>query len=151
MQAPSPPRVFVIDKDIYVSPNANRGPTATDLERLGEAFSDPLLPNDTLHVRYASNRFPYLAFMMPHTQFKSTLLRPLDYTRYTLPLKMTGGQYGLAPVVAESWAELESNLGMLAAKLLAKYTPHVTVDFERFPPPRKYGYHIPRHTEDGMR
>lgn len=151
MQSPTGSYVFAIGTDIYVSPNAHRGPTSTELQQLNERFSDPLLPTDGLHLRYASNRFPYLAFSMPHARYKSTLLKPLDFSKRSLPIKMIGGQYCLDPAVAASWAELELNLGILASKLFSAYIPHLDVEFEVFPPPRDYGYHRGRHTEDGMR
>lgn len=75
------------------------------------------------------------------------ILKPLNYSRYSLPIKMTGGQYCLEPAVVASWNELEINQGMLVAKLLAQYTPHLMLDFESFLPPHKYSYHKPRHTE----
>lgn len=151
MQSTTGPFVFVIGKDIFVSPNVQRGPTWTELQQLDEMFSDPLLPSDALHLRFASNRFPYLAFAMPHARYKSTILKPLDYSKYSLPIKMIGGQYCLDPAVAESWAELEMNLAILVSKLLGRYTPHMDIEFEAFPRPADYGYSRGRHTEDGMR
>lgn len=151
METAKGPFVFAVDNDIYVSPNVQRPPTSTELQHLDVIFSDPLMPNDAMHLRYASNRFPYLAFTLPHARYQATILKPLAYTKYTLPIKMIGGQYCLEPKVAESWRELELNLRLLASKLFDRYCPWMPVEFEVFPFPGDYGYDKGRHTEDWMR
>lgn len=104
------PFVFNVQGTIFVSPNVQRPPTPTELQKLDVDFSDTLLPTNALHLRYATNRFPYLGFTMPHAGFRSQILMPLNYTKSSMPVIMSGGQYCLPRPVAESWRELELNL-----------------------------------------
>lgn len=151
MNQPNGPFVFNVQGTIFVSPNVQRPPTPTELQHLDVVFSDPLLPTDALHLRYATNRFPYLAFTMPHTGFRSTILRPLNYTKDAMPVIMLGGRYCLPQPVAASWLELELNLRTMAAKLFARYCPLMPAYWEMFPFPSDYRYDQGRHTEDSMR
>lgn len=146
-----PPFVFEVDSNIYVSPNVQRPPTAAELLQMDAPFSDPLLPTDALHLRYADNRYPYLGFTMVHARYHSTVLKPLNHTQSNLPIKMRGGQYCLDPAVVASWDEVELNLRTLASKLFARYRPLMPPDYDLFPFPGDYGYARGRHTEDGMR
>lgn len=143
--------VFAVGRDIYVSPNVPRPPSAGELSQLDVQFSDPLLPSDAMHLRYADDRFPYLGFVMPDAPYTSALLRPLHCTRNTLPIRLLKGQYCLDPGLAASWDELESNLRILASKLFEHFSPGLPWNFEAFPFPEDCGYRRGRHTEDGMR
>lgn len=143
--------VCVVGNDIFVSPNVQRPPSTAELQQLDAQFSDPLLPTDALHLRYADNRFPYLGFTMPHAHYNSTILQPLRHSKATLPICMLGGQYCLDPALVASWDELELNLRTLASKLLSRFRPMVPPYFELFPFPGDYGYARGRHTADGMR
>lgn len=147
----TPPFVFEIGNDIYVSPNVQRPPSATELQGLDAHFSDPLLPTDALRMRFVDNRYPYLGFTMPHARYTSTVLEPLRYAKHTLPICMKGGRYCLDPSLAESWGELEVNLRTVAGKLFARWRPLMPLDYDLFPFPGDYGYAQGRHTEDGMR
>lgn len=147
----TPPFVFSIGNDIYVSPNTPRPPSATELQRLDAHFSDPLLPTDAFHMRFADNRYPYLGFTMPHARYNSTVLAPLRYVKDTLPIVIKEGQYCLDPALAESWNELEVNLRTVAEKLFARWRPLMPADYDIFPFPGDYGYARGRRTNDGMR
>lgn len=145
------PFVFSVAGSILVSPNMQRPPTPTEMQHLDADFSDPLLPTDALHLRYATNRFPYLGFTIPDARYRTTILRPLNYTKRSIPVIMVGGQYCLPRAVAASWQELELNLRTLAGKLFHRYCPYMPIYWEMFPFPSDYGFDQGRHTEDGMR
>lgn len=145
------PFVFAVGNDIFVSPNVQRPPTTAELQQLDAQFSDPLMPTDALHLRYADNRFPYIGFTMPHAHYNSTILQPLHHSEATLPICMLGGQYCLTPALVASWDELELNLRTLASKLLSRFRPLMPPYYEVFPFPGDYGYARGRHTANGMR
>ena len=132
-------RIFVVDGEVYSSPNAS---TLPPIPRYSDSLAEYTTPRDTQQLEWSFNGYPQLAFVPLRDRFEGPIFQRLAYTFQSLPIELDRyNLWRLSPTVQNQWEGLEEKLRSIARFLIGQSTACLPVDFSEFRLPSQYGWH----------